>query len=67
LAKIACGNFRGVESVSQSTRPAKSVVFAGVPTLGGNFRRGEALSQSIRPAKNGVFAGVPIVSAPVSR
>ena len=26
-------NFRGIEAVSQPTRPAKSVVFAGVPIL----------------------------------
>ena len=42
-------------------RPAKSVVFAGVPILRGNFRGGEALSQLMRPAKSVVFAGVPIL------
>ena len=41
-------------------RPAKSVVFAGVPVLRGNFRGIEAASQSERPAKSVVFAGVPV-------
>jgi len=58
LAKIAFGNFRGGEALSQLMRPAKSVVFAGVLTLRGNFRGGEALSQLMRPAKSVVFAGV---------
>jgi hypothetical protein len=33
LAKIACGDFRGVQGLGKPTRPAKNVVFAGVPTL----------------------------------
>jgi hypothetical protein len=33
LAKIAFGDFRGIEALSQCKRPAKSVVFAGELTL----------------------------------
>jgi hypothetical protein len=41
--------------------PAKSVVFAGVPTLCGDLRGVEALSEPMPPAKSVVFAGVPIL------
>jgi hypothetical protein len=44
-------------------RPAKGVVFAGVPGLCGDFRGIEALSEPMRPAKSVVFAGVPSQSA----
>jgi len=47
------GDFRGVEALSQPTRPAKSVVFAGVPTLRGDFRGVEALSQGGVPSLSG--------------
>jgi hypothetical protein len=37
LAKISGGNFRGSEALSQPTRPAKNVVFAGEVILRGIF------------------------------
>jgi hypothetical protein len=63
-AKIACGDFRGVEALSEPMRPAKSVVFAGVPILRGDFRGVEALSKPVRPAKSVAFASVPIFRDP---
>jgi hypothetical protein len=43
LAKIAGGDFHGSDALSQSMRPAKSVVFAGVLGLRAALARGRTM------------------------